>query len=110
MLSATILKSYAVQRNPKHLPVLILNARLYREELHSIPVSIPKFYAITNHFPQHLNSISGLTNKEERERERKTAHFTAVVRDLNAHRARGRGRRAWRVIAESINLNDISDE
>ena len=60
--------------------------------------------------PQHLNVMSGLPNREEEEIERTIAQFTAVVRDLNTHRARGRGRRPGRVIAESITLDDSSDE
>ena len=60
--------------------------------------------------PQHLNVMSGLTNKKEEERERTIAQFTAVVRDLNANRVRGRGRRPERVIADSITLDETSDE
>ena len=53
--------------------------------------------------------MSGL-NKEEEDRERPIAQFTAFVSDLSAHRARCRGFRPGRTIAESITLDDSSDE
>ena len=90
--------------------MLNLKALLRREDRHSIHLRLPKFCAITHPFPQHLNEMSGLTNKEYEDRERTIAQFTAVVRDLKAHRARGRGRRPVRVIVESITLDYSSDD
>ena len=90
--------------------MLNLKALLRREDRHSIHLRLPKFCAITHPFPQHLNEMSGLTNKEYEDRERTIAQFTAVVRDLNEHRARGRERHPEWVIAESITLDDSSKE